>query len=83
VQHRGADGELHLYSSKPPLLATILAGEYWLVHQATGWTLGENPYEVGRLILFSPWLFHNSGPGFGDRPENARLVHLQFFARVG
>jgi MFS family permease len=53
VQHRGADGELHLYSSKPPLLATILAGEYWLVHQATGWTLGENPYEVGRLMLFT------------------------------
>jgi hypothetical protein len=53
VQHRGRDGELHLYSSKPPLLATILAGEYWLVHQVTGWTLGENPYEVGRLMLFT------------------------------
>jgi len=41
------------------------------------------PMRFNRLILFSPWLFHNSGPGFGDRPENARLVHLQFFARVG
>jgi hypothetical protein len=53
VQHRGRDGELHLYSSKPPLLATILAGEYWLVNRLTGWTLGEQPYEVGRLMLFT------------------------------
>lgn len=53
VQHRGADGELHLYSSKPPLLATMLAGEYWLIHRLTGWTLGENPYEVGRLMLLT------------------------------
>ncbi len=53
VQHRGRDGQLHLYSSKPPLLATILAGEYWLLHRLTGWTLGEQPYEVGRLMLFT------------------------------
>ena len=31
VQHRGRDGELHLYSSKPPLLSVLLAGEYWLI----------------------------------------------------
>ncbi|WP_246587159.1 DUF6445 family protein [Stakelama flava] len=37
------------------------------------------PMRFNRLILFSPWLFHNSAPGFGDRPENARLVHLMFF----
>ena len=53
VQHRGRDGELHLYSSKPPLLATMLAGEYWVIHRLTGWTLGEQPYEVGRLMLFT------------------------------
>jgi hypothetical protein len=53
VQHRGRGGELHLYSSKPPLLATILAAEYWLVYKLTGWTLGEQPYEVGRLMLFT------------------------------
>ncbi len=53
VQHRGRDGELHLYSSKPPLLATILAGEYWVIHRLTGWTLGDEPYEVGRLMLFT------------------------------
>ena len=51
VQHRGRDGELHLYSSKPPLLVTLLAGEYWLIHQATGMTLGSHPYVVGRLML--------------------------------
>jgi hypothetical protein len=41
VQHRGRDGELHLYSSKPPFLPTLIAGEYWLIHR----------YEIGRAIL--------------------------------
>lgn len=53
VQHRGDDGELHLYSSKPPLLITLLAGEYWVIHKLTGMTLGSHPYIVGRLILFT------------------------------
>ena len=53
VQHRGRDGELHLYSSKPPLLIVMLAGEYWLIQQITGWTLEKNPYEVGRLMLLT------------------------------
>lgn len=43
----------HLYSSKPPLLPTIMAGEYWVIRQVTGMTLGENPYEVGRIILLT------------------------------
>ncbi|MCW3846575.1 DUF6445 family protein [Sphingomonas sp. LB-2] len=38
------------------------------------------PMRFNRLILFSPWLFHNAAPGFGDRPETGRLVHLMFFA---
>ena len=38
------------------------------------------PMRYNRLILFSPWMFHNSGCGFGDRMENGRLVHLMFFA---
>jgi len=29
VRHKGTDGREHFYSSKPPLLATLLAGEYW------------------------------------------------------
>jgi hypothetical protein len=53
VQHVGADGQLHLYSSKPPLLATLAAGEYWLIHRATGWTLGDHPYEIGRFMLLT------------------------------
>ncbi len=38
------------------------------------------PMRFNRLILFSPWLFHNAAPGFGDSKENGRLVHLMFFA---
>jgi hypothetical protein len=53
VQHRGRDGKLHLYSSKPPLLITLLAGEYWVIHKLTGMTLDTHPYLVGRLMLFT------------------------------
>ena len=45
--------EGRLYSSKPPLLATLMAGEYWLLHRLTGWTLGSHPYELGRILLFT------------------------------
>ncbi len=38
------------------------------------------PMRFNRLILFSPWMFHNSGPAFGRTPEMARLVCLLFFA---
>jgi len=37
------------------------------------------PMRFNRLLLLRPWLFHTAGPGFGDRPENARLVYLMFF----
>jgi hypothetical protein len=53
VQHRGDDDQLHLYSSKPPLLITLLAGEYWVIHKLTGMTLADHPYFVGRLMLFT------------------------------
>ena len=53
VQHKGADGKLHLYSSKPPLLATILAGEYWLIYRFSGATLRDYPYEIGRAMLLT------------------------------
>ncbi len=51
VQHRGRDGELHQYSSKPPLLMVLLAGPYWLLMQLTGLTLGDAPYVLGRVML--------------------------------
>src|SRR5947209_7046484 len=50
VRHEGADGKMHYYSSKPTLLTTILAGEYWLINRVTGATLGERPYEIGRFM---------------------------------
>lgn len=46
VKHGG-----HLYSSKPPLFPTLLAGLYWAISRATGWTLRDQPYEVARSVL--------------------------------
>ncbi len=45
--------EGHLYSSKPPLLATLAAAEYWVLHKLTGKTLGSHPYELGRFMLIT------------------------------
>lgn len=45
--------EGHCYSSKPPLLATLMAGEYWVLHRLTGKTLGAHPHELGRILLFT------------------------------
>jgi hypothetical protein len=53
VRHPNADGRLRFYSSKPPLLATLLAGEYWLIHQLTGATLEEYPYDIARFMLIT------------------------------
>lgn len=45
------------YSSKPPLLPTLLAGEYWLLKRGLGWSLAEHPYLVVRTILLTVnWL---------------------------
>lgn len=46
VKHDG-----HLYSSKPTLMATLMAGEYWVIHRITGATLGTHPYEIGRFMM--------------------------------
>lgn len=46
VQCRG-----HLYSSKPPLLPTLMAAVYWPIHRWTGATLGKHPHEIGRCML--------------------------------
>ncbi|MFM8434982.1 MAG: glycosyltransferase family 2 protein, partial [Planctomycetia bacterium] len=51
VVHADASGRKHLYSSKPPLLSVLAAGPYWLLRAATGWTLGDHPFEVGRLLM--------------------------------
>ena len=46
VMHDG-----HLYSSKPPLLPTLMAAVYWPICRLTGATLGTHPYEIGRFML--------------------------------
>jgi hypothetical protein len=53
VRHRGWDGKEHYYSSKPPLLATLLAGKYWVVQQLTGMTLRYDIFPVIRILLFT------------------------------
>jgi len=37
------------------------------------------PARFNRLLLFSPWQFHNAAPGFGQTAQSARLVMLLFF----
>ena len=61
VQHRGADGRQHLYSSKPPLLATLLAGPYWCLQKLTDTNLKDNPFLVIRSLLL---LCHVAPLGF-------------------
>ncbi len=51
VRHEDKDGDPHYYSSKPTLLPTLLAGEYWVIHGITGANIGEYPLYVGRLML--------------------------------
>jgi hypothetical protein len=51
VRHRGPDGREHYYSSKPTLLTTLLAGEYWLLKAATGATLRDQTFFVARIML--------------------------------
>ncbi|GIW98461.1 MAG: hypothetical protein KatS3mg111_1794 [Pirellulaceae bacterium] len=51
VRHFGADGKLHYYSSKPPLLPTLYALVYMGVRSVTGLTLMEQPFVVVPIIL--------------------------------
>jgi hypothetical protein len=41
------------YSSKPPLLPTLVAGEYWVLHNVLGWSAAETPWLVVRTILLT------------------------------
>lgn len=40
------------------------------------------PARFNRLLLFSPWQFHDAAPGFGTTAEDSRLVMLLFFGPV-
>lgn len=44
---------LDFYSSKPPLLTTLVAGEYWVLKKAFGWTLTDNTWTVVRVVLMT------------------------------
>jgi hypothetical protein len=46
VKHGG-----HLYSSKPPLMATLMAGIYWVIYHVTGMSLATHPFIIGRIML--------------------------------
>jgi hypothetical protein len=45
------------FSSKPPLLPTLLAGEYWLLKNTLGWSITDPGGQVVRVILVTTnWL---------------------------
>jgi hypothetical protein len=45
------------YSSKPPLLSTVVAGEYWLLKRFLGWSITEDqPLVVRAILLTFNWL---------------------------
>jgi hypothetical protein len=48
VKHDG-----HLYSSKPPLFPTLVAGQYWIIKRLSGATLATHPYAIGRFMLIT------------------------------
>ena len=51
VKHVDRDGKERLYSSKPTLLPTLIAGPYWILHKLTGETLGTQPHLLGKPIV--------------------------------
>ena len=53
MRHVGSDGKPHFYSTKPTLLTTLVAGEYWLIYRLTGDSLADHPYEIGRFMLLT------------------------------
>jgi hypothetical protein len=79
VRHRGDDGQLHFYSSKPPLMATLIAPLYAGMRAATGLTFAEHPFAVARtlllmvnllpltayLLLLAWWVENNGESDFG------------------
>jgi hypothetical protein len=51
VVHADRTGKPRLYSSKPPLLSVLCAAPYAVLHGLTGWTLGDHPFEMGRMLM--------------------------------
>jgi len=51
VRHRGQNGKLHYYSSKPPLFPTLVAGVAWFIHLFSGLQVSADPLYAPRVIL--------------------------------
>lgn len=52
VRHRSSESEpYHFYSSKPPLLSTLVAGLYVLERKTLGYGLYSDPVIVSRILL--------------------------------
>ena len=51
VRHTGSDGVMHDYSSKPPLLSTLMAGVYMLAKAGLGMSLTAQPIYMARIVL--------------------------------
>ena len=45
------NGIRYLYSSKPPLLPTVMAIPYWVIYHTSGYTFDSHPYLVTRIML--------------------------------
>ena len=45
------DGVRYLYSSKPPLLPTVMAIPYWIIYNTTGYTFDTHQYLLTRVML--------------------------------
>ena len=48
---RDGEADYHFYSSKPPLLPTVVAGLYCVVRECTGWNLRPDTRKVTRAVL--------------------------------
>jgi hypothetical protein len=54
---RPGEGTRYFYSSKLPLLPTLVAGEYWLLKRTLGWSIVNQGTAVNRTILLTiNWL---------------------------
>jgi hypothetical protein len=67
----------HGYSSFEEMHADIIARDSM---DDSAWEMTmQVPMRFNRLVLLRPWLWHTSGPGFGDSIENGRLIYVLFF----
>ena len=71
VAHRGQDGVIHYYSSKPTLLPTLLSVQYSMWKVVTGWNLEDHRFPMAKLIL----IFSNVLPFMLYLALIATLVH--------